>query len=111
VYAAVLESERAAYDDPHGWDPRWMCRHHGNGFYCSTPGVVCDHEPCPVELRRGGRQQLELIGRLEAQETVVVFREHLDGETAGKLAWPAWVAHVEISPDDTVRPYARRGGR
>lgn len=68
IYAALLEQERAAVDDPHYWDPRWRRLQHADGEYCGMPGVVCDHEPPPPRFRR----TRHLLDALEARQPVTV---------------------------------------
>jgi len=45
IYAALRERERKACAEP---DPRAMYRLHSGGWYCTTQGVVCAHEPLPT---------------------------------------------------------------
>jgi hypothetical protein len=45
VYSALLLVEQKRCSRP---DPRLMHRYHGDGRFCTTPGVVCDHEPLPT---------------------------------------------------------------
>jgi hypothetical protein len=112
VYAALLAHERGKWADPHYWDPRWMRKHHSDGWYCGMEGLVCEHEPPPPQYRRGR----SLLDELEASKPVTVARSYLGGDhTSGKhwpgpppeLPWGRGVRKVRISPDDVVQPAQR----
>ena len=96
IYRALLERERARSDDPHYWDPRWMRLHHSGGEYCTSPGVVCEHEPPPPQYRRSS----VLLAALEAGMPVVVARSFLGGDHISGKHWPGpppdlpWGRHV-----------------
>ena len=73
VRAAIrfLRENAATYGidpDRFAFMSRWMRRHHSGGEYCTSPGVVCEHEPPPPEYRRSRH----LPGALETGKPVTV---------------------------------------
>jgi hypothetical protein len=98
LYAAMVEQERARCSRP---DPRLMRRLHPEGGYCTSPGVVCEHEPIPTPASR-------LLRALEAGDPVVVEGRNLRGRSVPdvKLRRDQAFAWFEVRSDDTVRPAA-----
>lgn len=95
VYAAQLEQKRRQCRP----DPRLMSRVHSSGEYCTSPGVVCDHEPIPV-------QRPPLLDDLEAGLPVVVQGWDLRGHSLPDVHLRRDQAFdwFEVRPDDTIRP-------
>ncbi|MDP7731510.1 hypothetical protein [Mycobacterium sp. TY813] len=100
VYSALRELAQADWDNPHDWDPRWKhAAHSGNpiGQWCGTPGVVCEHDPPPVEYRDPcTRVRLE---QFEAGEPVLMRAAAMPG---GMLPPGDRGAAYRVGPDDTV---------
>jgi hypothetical protein len=94
LYEALLERERRHCSRP---DPRLMRLHHPDGQYCTTPDVICEHDPLPLP-------RTALLGELEAGRVVRLQGRNLRGHSLppSRLRRDEAFDWFEVSPGDAV---------
>ena len=81
-----------------------MRRHHSGGEYCTSPGVVCEHEPPPPEYRRSRH----LPGALETGKPVTVASWDMPLAAMVPESWRREhrARSYRIGADDSITPCA-----
>lgn len=79
-----------------------MRRYHPDHQYCTTAGVVCEHDPLPLP-------RTALLGDLEAGGPVRLQGRQLRGRSLPdvRLRRNQTFDWFEVSPDDTMRSTCR----